>query len=87
MMQQVAPGPHQMAHYAFASGIMNLGVMLPGMLSGWVCETLGEWFNRPGGYEPFFIFVLFATIPAFLITYFVPFKYNPDGSLVKGEKE
>lgn len=87
MMQQVAPGPHQMAHYAFASGIMNLGVMLPGMLSGWVCETLGEWFNKPGGYEPFFIFVLFATIPAFLITYFVPFKYNPDGSLVKGEKE
>lgn len=87
MMQQVAPGPHQMAHYAFASGIMNLGVMLPGMLSGWVCETLGEWFNKPGGYEPFFIFVLFATIPAFLITYFVSFKYNPDGSLVKGEKE
>ena len=27
MMQQVAPGKHQMAHYAFASGIMNLGVM------------------------------------------------------------
>ena len=31
MMQQVAPGKHQMAHYAFASGIMNLGVMLPGL--------------------------------------------------------
>ena len=28
MMQQVAPGKHQMAHYAFASGIMNLGVMV-----------------------------------------------------------
>lgn len=82
MMQQVAPGKHQMAHYAFASGIMNLGVMLPGMLSGWVCETLGEWFNKPGGYEPFFIFVLIATIPAFLITYFVPFKYAPDLSLI-----
>lgn len=87
MMQQVAPGKHQMAHYAFASGIMNLGVMLPGMLSGWVCEVLGEWFDKPGGYEPFFIFVLFATIPAFLITYFVPFKYNLDGSLVEGERE
>lgn len=83
MMQQVAPGKHQMAHYAFASGIMNLGVMIPGMLSGWVCETLGEWFNKPGGYEPFFIFVLIATIPAFLITYFVPFKYNQDGSLTE----
>lgn len=69
MMQQVAPGKHQMAHYAFASGIMNLGVMLPGMLSGWVWEVLG-------GYRPFFVFVLFATIPAFLITWFVPFTHS-----------
>ncbi len=87
MMQQVAPGKHQMAHYAFASGIMNLGVMIPGMLSGWVCETLGEFFNKPGGYEPFFIFVLIATIPAFLITYFVPFKYKGDGTLIESERE
>ena len=87
IMQQVAPGKHQMAHYAFASGIMNLGVMIPGMMSGWVCETLGEWFNRPGGYEPFFIFVLIATIPAFLITYFIPFKYNQDGTLIEGQRE
>lgn len=87
MMQQVAPGKHQMAHYAFASGIMNLGVMIPGMLSGWVCETLGEFFNKPGGYEPFFIFVLITTIPAFLITYFVPFKYKGDGTLIEGERE
>lgn len=87
MMQQVAPGKHQMAHYAFASGIMNLGVMIPGMMSGWVCGTLGEWFNRPGGYEPFFIFVLIATIPAFLITYFIPFKYNQNGTLIEGQRE
>ncbi len=69
MMQQVAPGKHQMAHYAFASGIMNLGVMLPGMLSGFVSDWLG--------YHDFFIFVLVCTIPAFLITWFVPFTY-PD---------
>lgn len=69
MMQQIAPGKHQMAHYAFASGIMNLGVMLPGMLSGYVSDMLG--------YRNFFIFVLFCTIPAFLITWFVPFTY-PD---------
>ena len=87
MMQQVAPGKHQMAHYAFASGIMNFGVMIPGMLSGWVCESLGTWFDKPGGYEPFFIFVLIATIPAFLITYFLPFKYDNGGNLLEGEKE
>ena len=69
MMQQIAPGKHQMARYAFASGIMNLGVMLPGMLSGYVSDWLG--------YRDFFIFVLVCTIPAFLITWFVPFTY-PD---------
>lgn len=69
MMQQIAPGKHQMAHYAFASGIMNLGVMLPGSISGFVSDELG--------YRSFFIFTLLATIPAFLITYFVPFTY-PD---------
>ena len=69
MMQQVAPGRHQMAHYAFASGIMNLGVMLPGMLSGYFSDHLG--------YRMFFIVVLACTIPALLITWFVPFTY-PD---------
>ena len=68
MMQQVAPGKHQMAHYAFASGIMNLGVMLPGMMSGFVSEWLG--------YRMFFVFVLLCTIPALLITWFVPFTYE-----------
>ena len=68
MMQQVAAGPHQMAHYAFASGIMNLGVMLPGMMSGYVSDWLG--------YKLFFIFVLVAAIPAFLMTWFVPFTHE-----------
>lgn len=77
MMQQVAPGKHQMAHYAFASGIMNLGVMLPGSISGYVSDWLG--------YEVFFIFTLFATIPAFLITYFVPFTYPDTPRSPKGE--
>lgn len=69
MMQQVAPGPHQMAHYAFASGIMNFSVMLTGALSGYISDALG--------YGPFFTVVLLATIPAFVITWFIPFTY-PD---------
>ena len=68
MMQQVAPGKHQMSHYAIASGIMNLGVMLPGMISGYFSDLLG--------YRSFFIYVLIATIPAFLMTYFIPFTYD-----------
>ena len=68
MMQQVAPGKHQMAHYAFASGIMNLGVMIPGMMSGYLSDWLG--------YKDFFIYVLIAAIPAFVITWFIPFTYK-----------
>lgn len=68
MMQQVAPGRHQMAHYAFASGIMNLSVMMTGAVSGYLSDWLG--------YAHFFVLVLLFTIPAFLITWFVPFTYT-----------
>ena len=68
MMQQVAPGRHQMAHYAFASGIMNLSVMLTGMASGFLSDLLS--------YRFFFIAVMLATVPAFVITKLVPFTYN-----------
>ena len=70
MMQQVAPGSHKMAHYAFASGIMNLGVLLPGAISGWIVESVG--------YQSFFTIVLFAAIPAFIITWFLPFTYSEE---------
>jgi len=69
MMQQVAPGKHTMAHYAFASAIMNLGVMLPGMISGWICERTG--------YELFFVIALILSVPAFILAKIVPFSH-PD---------
>lgn len=68
MMQQIAPGKHQMSHYAFASGIMNLGVMLPGMVSGFFSDLLG--------YERFFTYVLLCAIPSLIITYFIPFTHD-----------
>ena len=68
MMQQVAPGRHQMAHYAFASGIMNLSVMLTGMASGFLSDLLS--------YRFFFIAVMLATVPAFVITKLGPFTYD-----------
>ena len=69
MMQQVAPGQHKMAHYAFASGIMNLGYMLAGMFSG----KLSDWL----GYEQFFVVVAVAMIPALVVSRIIPFRY-PD---------
>jgi PAT family beta-lactamase induction signal transducer AmpG len=66
MMQQIAPGKYKMAHYAFATAIMNLGFMLPSMISGYISDYLG--------YQKFFIWVLIATIPSFLVAWFVPFN-------------
>jgi PAT family beta-lactamase induction signal transducer AmpG len=60
IMQQIAPGKYKTAHFAFADGIMALGFMLPSMLSGYFSDLLG--------YKLFFVFVLAATIPSFLVT-------------------
>lgn len=70
MMQQVAPGEHKMAHYAFASGLMNLGYMFAGMFSG----VLSDWL----GYKQFFVIVAVAMIPALLISARIPFTYKEE---------
>lgn len=66
MMQNIAPGKYKMAHYAFGSGLMNLGFMIPSMISGYLSDHLG--------YKEFFIWVLIATIPAFVVTWLVPLR-------------
>lgn len=55
----VAEGEHKTAHYAICTGFMALGMMLPGMLSGAIQEWLG--------YKDFFLWVLLATIPGFIV--------------------
>ena len=57
VMILVADGPHKTAHYAICTGFMALGMMLPGMWSGWLQQQLG--------YTSFFIWVLVATVPSF----------------------
>jgi MFS transporter, PAT family, beta-lactamase induction signal transducer AmpG len=59
-MIMTAKGEHQTAHYAICTGFMALGMMLPGMASGWVQSQMG--------YTNFFIWVCVATIPSFLVT-------------------
>lgn len=66
MMQNIAPGKYKMAHYAFGSGLMNLGFMIPSMISGLLSDYLG--------YKEFFIWVLLATIPAFIVSWIVPLR-------------
>lgn len=90
MMQQIAPGKYQMAHYAFANSLMNLGVMVPGMISGYLSTTksqtlileklnLGSCIEQLSpymGYQLFFIIVMIMTVPAILITKFIPFTHD-----------
>lgn len=64
MMQEIAPGNYQAAHYAFANSLMNLGLIVPGALSGYVQKWLG--------YQKFFVWVLISAIPALLMARFIP---------------
>lgn len=66
IMHNIAPGKYKMAHYAFGSGLVNLGFMIPSMISGVISDLLG--------YKEFFIWVLIATIPAFLVSWLVPLR-------------
>jgi len=59
----IANGPHKTAHYAIGTGFMALGMMLPGMASGWIQEKLG--------YTQFFIWVCCATLPSIILTAFL----------------
>jgi MFS transporter, PAT family, beta-lactamase induction signal transducer AmpG len=63
-MIRIARGEHQTAHYAICTGFMALGVMLPGMWSGKVQELFG--------YPHFFVWVILATIPSFLVATQIP---------------
>lgn len=65
-MIRMARGEHQTAHYAICTGFMALGVMLPGMWSGWLQAQLG--------YQHFFIWVILATIPSFLVAAKIPLE-------------
>lgn len=55
----VADGPSKTAHYALCTGFMALGMMLPGMVSGWLQQQLG--------YTLFFAWVCLCTLPSVLV--------------------
>jgi MFS transporter, PAT family, beta-lactamase induction signal transducer AmpG len=64
MMQEIAPGKYQTAHYAFANSLMALGLIVPGAASGWIQSKIG--------YEHFFVWVLISAVPAMIMAKFVP---------------
>lgn len=66
-MLYFADGPHKTAHYAICTGFMALGMMVPGMWSGWVADIVG--------YKHFFVWVIVSTLPG--ITLAMLLKVDP----------
>ncbi len=75
-MIYISEGKNKTAHFAIATGFMALGMMLPGMFSGWLQEIIG--------YRNFFIWVMLCMIPGMIPVFFL--KVNPEfGIKKKGE--
>ncbi|KAA6349673.1 MFS transporter PAT family beta-lactamase induction signal transducer AmpG [termite gut metagenome] len=64
----MADGEHKTAHYAIGTGIMALGMMLPGMAAGWIEEMLG--------YTNFFGWVCISTIPGIVASFIIRNKID-----------
>lgn len=58
-MIHFSDGPLGAARYAICTGFMALGMMLPGMFSGWLQELIG--------YPLFFLWIICSAIPSFLV--------------------
>ncbi|HLN73005.1 MAG TPA: hypothetical protein VK205_06900 [Prolixibacteraceae bacterium] len=65
-MIYIAEGENKTAHFAIATGFMALGMMLPGMFSGWLQEIIG--------YKHFFVWVMLCMIPGMIPVLFVKVK-------------
>ena len=63
-----ARGEHQTSHYAISTGIMALGMMLPGMISGWLQEHMG--------YQWFFVWIIGCCAVTCIVSALI--KYEPD---------
>lgn len=73
VMIMVSEGEYKTVHYAIATGVMALGMMIPAMVSGWLQEQMG--------YPLFFLWILISTVPGFIVTALI--KVDP--AFGKGE--
>ena len=64
IMQVVAVGKYQTAHYALGTGVMQLGFVFFKMISGDIQIALG--------YQHFFLWVLVSAIPVLVLSRFIP---------------
>ena len=77
-MLYYSQGEFKTSHYAICTGLSYLGLMLPGMVSGWIKDAVG--------YQTFFIMVMFFCIITFAVAAFI--KIDPEfGKKVKSKKD
>lgn len=57
-------GRYKTSHFAISTGIMALGMMIPGAISGYIQQALG--------YKTFFLIVMAMTLPGMLSVVFIP---------------
>lgn len=67
-MMMISDGENKTTHYAICTGIMALGMMIPGMFSGFLQENFG-YFN-------FFCWVMLSTIPGLILLKFLSIDSN-----------
>ncbi len=67
-MLYFAKGEYQTSHYAFCTAISYLGLMLPGMVSGYLKDAMG--------YQSFFVMVMVLCTITFVVTALI--KVDPD---------
>jgi PAT family beta-lactamase induction signal transducer AmpG len=63
-LMYISQGEYKTSHFAISTGIMALGMMLPGIVSGYLQNVLG--------YPLFFILVCLLTIPGMIALFFIP---------------
>ena len=76
-MMYFADGPYKTSHYAICTAFMALGMMLPGMWSGWLQELVG--------YNHFFIWTLLCCLGTWAVTAMV--KVDPNYGKKKKQVE
>lgn len=64
VLMRVSRGEHRTSHYAIATGLMALGMMLPGMVSGAIQAAVG--------YRAFFLLVLLCGLPGLALLPLLP---------------
>ena len=67
-MMYFADGPFKTSHYAICTAFMALGMMLPGMMAGWLQELIG--------YKHFFYWILLCNFATWGVTALI--KVDPN---------